>query len=337
MQIGFHLTPFWSPTDRTPTQILDEAIEVVRAASTMGFKWVSIGHHWVSHPTVWPQPFPVLARLAPETGDMQIKTSVLLLPLLNPVDVAENVSTLDHISHGRLIVGVAIGYREKELEAVGLTRKDRGPKLEESLALMKRLWSGEEVTFEGKYIRVTGARVGFTPYQKPHPPIEFGAQSDAAAKRAARIGDGVFFGPQVAWADLGGLADVYRAERKAQGRDGVGVLGASRSLMVGKSKEHAAKVAGAYLEKTFNMYRNWEMQEMSMASLQLDSGISLDDWAVHGSPADCVEKLLQAQEETGLNRVGFTIYSLPRSAQERIEYLQMISEEIVAKVASADD
>ena len=58
MQIGFHLTPFWSPTDRHPTAIIDEAIEVVRAASTMGFAWVSIGHHWVSQPTVWPQPMP---------------------------------------------------------------------------------------------------------------------------------------------------------------------------------------------------------------------------------------------------------------------------------------
>ena len=102
MRIGFHLTPFWSPTDRTPTQILDEAIEVVAAASKMGFGWVSIGQHWLSHPTVWPQPFPFLARLAPETGTMRLKTSVLLLPIMNPVDVAENVATLDHITHGRL-------------------------------------------------------------------------------------------------------------------------------------------------------------------------------------------------------------------------------------------
>ena len=68
MQIGFHLTPFWSPTDRNPSQILDEAIEVIHAASTMGFEWVSIGQHWVSHPTVWPQPFPFLARITPPQG-----------------------------------------------------------------------------------------------------------------------------------------------------------------------------------------------------------------------------------------------------------------------------
>src|SRR5215813_274837 len=107
MQIGFHLTPFWSPADRSATQIIDEAIQVVKAASTMGYAWVSIGHHWMSHPTVWPQPYPIIARLAPETGNMQIKTSMLLVPLVNPVEAAENIATLDHITHGRLGVGVA--------------------------------------------------------------------------------------------------------------------------------------------------------------------------------------------------------------------------------------
>ena len=332
MQIGFHLTPFWSPTDRTPTEIIDEAIEVVHAASSMGFAWVSMGQHWLSHPTIWPQPYPLVARLAPETGSMQIKTSVLLLPLLNPVEVAENVATLDHITHGRLLLGVSIGYREPELETVGLTRKDRVPKLEESIQVMKRLWAGEEVTFEGKYVKVTKGRMGFTPYQKPHPPIEMGAQSEGATKRAARITDGVFFGPQVGWNDIRKLADVYRQARQEAGHAELGILGASRCLMVGKSKEDASQTARQYLEKTFRMYRTWEMQEQSMVELQLGFDKPLDDWTIHGSPQDCVETLLRARDEMGLNRVGVTIYSLPRSPQARIEYLQKIAEEIVRKV-----
>jgi alkanesulfonate monooxygenase SsuD/methylene tetrahydromethanopterin reductase-like flavin-dependent oxidoreductase (luciferase family) len=331
MQIGFHLTPFWSPTDRTPTQIIDEAIEVVAAASKMGYAWVSMGNHWLSHPTIWPQPFPLVARLAPETGDMAIKTSVLLVPLFNPVDIAENVATLDHITHGRLILGMSIGYREQELEVVGLTRKDRVPKLEESIALMKQLWSGDEVTFEGRYTKLIKGRMGFTPYQKPYPIMEMGSQSEGATKRAARITDGVFFGPQAPWSQVGELAELYRGVRRDLGKD-VGILGASRSLMVGTSKEDAQNVARAYLEKTFNMYKTWSMQESSMVELQLGFDKGLDDWAVHGSPADCVEKIRHARDELGLNRIGFTIYSLPPSPQARIEYLQMIAEEIVAKV-----
>ena len=179
MQIGFHLTPFWSPTDRAPSRIIDEAIEVVSAASKMGYAWVSVGQHWMSYPTIWPQPFPILARLAPETGDMRLKTSVLLAPLLNPVDVAENVATIDHISHGRFDFGVSIGYRDKELAAVMLKRKDRVPKLEESLDILKRLWSGEEVTFAGRYVNVVQGRMGFRPYQLPHSRPSPGALDDS--------------------------------------------------------------------------------------------------------------------------------------------------------------
>jgi alkanesulfonate monooxygenase SsuD/methylene tetrahydromethanopterin reductase-like flavin-dependent oxidoreductase (luciferase family) len=283
VRIGFHLTPFWSPTDRHPTRIIDEAIEVVGAASRMGYAWVSIGHHLLSYPTVWPQPLPMLARLAPETGRMRLKTSMLLLPLVDPVDVAENIATLDHITHGRLDVGVSIGYREKELETVGLGRRDRVPKLEESLSLMKRLWAGEEVTFTGRYARVAGGRMGLTPAQRPHPPIEMGAQSVGAT---------------------------------------------SRALIVGPSREASAAAARDYLEQTFAMYRRWEMQESTMMDLQLSFNVPLESWAICGSPTDCVEAVARASA-LGLDRIGVTIYSLPRAPKARVEYLQMIAEEIL--------
>jgi alkanesulfonate monooxygenase SsuD/methylene tetrahydromethanopterin reductase-like flavin-dependent oxidoreductase (luciferase family) len=335
MRIGFHLTPFWSPTERTPTRIIDEAIKVVAAASRMGFAWVSIGQHWLSHPSVWPQPFPLLARLAPETGSMRLKTSVLLLPILNAVEVAENVATLDHIAHGRLDVGVAIGYRELELGVAGLGRSDRVAKLEESLELMKRLWRGEAVTFQGRYTRVEGGRMGFTPYQTPHPPLEMGAQSEGAARRAARLTDGVFFGPQLGWGDVARFGARFREERAKIGSASPGYVGASRSLIVGADKESAAAAARDYLEKTFAMYRGWRMQERTMGRLQLGFETSLDDWTIHGSPRDCVETLERARA-MGVERIGFTIYSLPPDARARIDYLQMIAEQIVTPVGHAD-
>jgi alkanesulfonate monooxygenase SsuD/methylene tetrahydromethanopterin reductase-like flavin-dependent oxidoreductase (luciferase family) len=322
VDIGYHLTPFWSPTDRPPATIMDEAIQVVAATARFerGFAWVSMGQHWLSHPTVWPAPIPFLARLAPETGRMRLKTSVLLLPVLNAVETAENVATLDHLTHGRLTVGISIGYRETELAVAGISRRDRVPRLESSLALMKRLWSGEEVD---------GARMGFPPLQRPYPPIEFGSQSEGATKRAARLGDAVFFGPQVAWSDVRRLADVYRDSATVRG-----TVGASRCLMVGRDREDATRRARQYLEKTFAMYTRWSMQEETMAPLALDFSRPLDDWTVYGSTSDCVERLLQAEDEIGLDGVGFTIYSLPPSPAERIEYLQMIAEEIVAPVTT---
>jgi alkanesulfonate monooxygenase SsuD/methylene tetrahydromethanopterin reductase-like flavin-dependent oxidoreductase (luciferase family) len=333
MQIGIHLTPFFSPPDRPPTQIIDEVVAIAHRASQLGFAWVSAPHHWAAHPTVWPQPFPLLARLAPETGPMRLMTLVVLLPLLNPVAVAEEVATLDAISHGRLTLGVAIGYREAELEAVGLTRKDRVPKLEESLALMKRLWSGEEVTFTGRYARVTKLRMGLTPVQQPHPPIVMGCQSERATARAARLTDGVFFGPQVGWGDIIKLIDVYRQARAEAGNPSPGMLGASRALLLGKDQADAARIGRAYLERTFANYRTWAMQESTMVPLALSFDRPLQDWTVHGSTADCVETLLQARDEMGLTDISFTMYNLSRDLPARLEYLERVAEEVVRKVA----
>jgi alkanesulfonate monooxygenase SsuD/methylene tetrahydromethanopterin reductase-like flavin-dependent oxidoreductase (luciferase family) len=175
--------------------------------------------------------------------------------------------------------------------------------------------------------------MGFTPFQTPHPPLEMGAQSEGATRRAARLTDGVFFGPQVAWRDIGKLAAVFREARAEARVADAGNLGASRSLIVGPSKEAAVAAAREYLEKTFAMYRAWEMQEKSMAPLQLGFDVALDDWTVHGTPRDCLETLARARE-LGLDRVGFTIYSLPRDVQARIDYLAMIAEQIVRPAAA---
>jgi hypothetical protein len=79
---------------------------------------------------------------------------------------------------------------------------------------------------------------------------------------------------------------------------------------------------------TVTMYRTWDMQEKTMASLQLSSDIALDDWTVHGAARDCVETVQRAGE-LGLDKIGFTIYSLPREVKARIDYLQMIAEDIL--------
>jgi alkanesulfonate monooxygenase SsuD/methylene tetrahydromethanopterin reductase-like flavin-dependent oxidoreductase (luciferase family) len=180
---------------------------------------------------------------------------------------------------------------------------------------------------------VRGGRLGFLPCQQPHPPLEMGAQSVGATQRAARLTDAVFFGPQVAWADVGRLVGVYREARQQAGPPTVGTALASRSLIVGSSKEEARAAARGYLEKTFAMYRGWQMQEASMVRLQLGFETSLDDWTINGTPAQCLETVARARA-LGLDGIGLTIYSLPREASARIEYLRMIADEIVRPAAA---
>ena len=200
-------------------------------------------------------------------------------------------------------------------------------------ACVKRLWRGDEVNFEGAYTTLSAARLGLPPFQRPHPPLEMGAQSVGATRRAARLVDAVFFGPQVSWADVARLVSVYRDARAKETPATPGTAYASRSLIVGASKEAARTAARAYLERTFAMYRSWQMQEPSMVPLQLDFDKSLDDWTINGTPRECLETIARARER-GLDGVGFTIYSLPREVKARVEYLRMIADEIVRPAAA---
>jgi alkanesulfonate monooxygenase SsuD/methylene tetrahydromethanopterin reductase-like flavin-dependent oxidoreductase (luciferase family) len=160
-----------------------------------------------------------------------------------------------------------------------------------------------------------------------------GCQSERATARAARLTDGVFFGPQVGWADIGKLLEVYRQARADAGHATPGVHGASRALLLGRDREDAARIGRAYLERTFANYRAWEMQEATMVPLALSFDRPLQDWTVHGSTADCVETLLHAREEIGLTDISFTMYNLPRELPARLEYLERVAEEILRKVA----
>ena len=101
-------------------------LEQFRASRDAGFDIFCWGHHYLIDPFQHFQPWPVLARLAAESGEMTLATSILLLPLLNPVDVAEQAATLDHIAEGRFILGIGLGYRPEEFEAFGVGMSERG-------------------------------------------------------------------------------------------------------------------------------------------------------------------------------------------------------------------
>ena len=168
---------------------MEEAAEIFRQAKGMGFSTLYMPQHFIAYPTVWPQPMQILSRFAPDSDGMRLLTGILLLTYHNPVDIAEQTATLDQISNGRFTLGVGLGYVEKELEAFGTNRAQRVSRLEESIALMKELWTGEEVNHEGQHWTVRGGRLGLTPVQKPHPPIWLAGQSRGAVRRAAAIAD----------------------------------------------------------------------------------------------------------------------------------------------------
>jgi alkanesulfonate monooxygenase SsuD/methylene tetrahydromethanopterin reductase-like flavin-dependent oxidoreductase (luciferase family) len=332
MQFGLYLRSFMTDRSRPLYEQIDEVVEICHVARDAGFSAVSVPQHWVSYPTTWPHPIPLLGRLAPETGDMRLLAGIILLPLHNPVDIAEAAVTLDHISKGRFTLGVGLGYRETELEAVGATRKDRVPRMTESIELMKLLWSGEEVSFEGKYWSVHEARMGVTPVQQPHPPIWMACQSRGAARRAARLADGCYVAPQVGFDDLRGLIDTYRTTREELGRDGPGTVAVTRGVSLAASRDAAISEAQRAAEASYRMYSTWDMQEGAMVDIHISGESDMGDWAVVGGADECLERFISLQEVEGVDFVGMTLLNLPKDHARRQEYLQEFSEKIIQRM-----
>ncbi len=332
MDVALNLRDFVDDPIRPVQQQIEEAAEITRRARSLGFMGIYAAQHWISYPTVWLQPLPLLARLAGESGDLKLITGVILLPLHNPVYLAEQVITVDHITGGRLILGVGLGYRRVELEAVGSDRNQRTGRFEECLALMKLLWSGQEVSFEGRYWTVHRARVGVPPVQKPHPPVWIAAQSELAARRAATMGDGCLLGPQQSWEDLRRLASVYHETVHVHGAGSPGLLGANRSVAVARDRETAIREAREVAEGKAGMYGGWDMQERTTVDLGLGGTRELTDWAAVGSPEECAEAIARCYHEDGVRYTGLGFLNLPKTHAARLEYLQYVSEELLPRL-----
>ena len=184
--------------------ITPEAIStVVRAAEDAGFDSFWGGEHIaLPDPPTQSRPMPPrtvfvdlcasIAFAAACTRTLRFGTGIMIVPLRNPVVLAKQLASLDMMSNGRLIFGVGISNIEEEYAAVGMPFDHKGKRAEETLGLMKALWSMERPEFHGKFFALKGVRAEPRPQQKPHPPIIFGGKSSYAFGRTARLGNGWF-------------------------------------------------------------------------------------------------------------------------------------------------
>jgi len=175
------------------------------------------------HPPVPPttpvfDAFAMLAWLAGLTSRIRLGTNVYLLGLRHPFVAARAVQTLDVVSGGRAEIGIGAGWLREEWSAAGLDPRTRGRRLDEALAVCRRLWTEEFVSHAGEFHSFPEVAFEPKPVQRPHPPIHVGGESEAALSRAARVGDGwigLHHTPQTARP----LVERLRALRSELGRE----------------------------------------------------------------------------------------------------------------------
>ncbi|MEC9344802.1 MAG: LLM class F420-dependent oxidoreductase [Pseudomonadota bacterium] len=183
------------------------------------------------------QPFSVLNFLAGRTTRVRLGTSVLILPMRNPLEMAAQLAELDVVSGGRLNVGIGVGWYKEEYQALGYDFGSRGKRCDEGLEILKRLWSGEPASWDGPSYRFTDARLGPAPRQRPHPPVYIGGHTKAAICRVARHGD-VWHPFKLNPADVAALLPTLKDALAAEGRSGDGFPVAPKVTLVIRDTPH---------------------------------------------------------------------------------------------------
>lgn len=212
MSLRIGIVPAHGPSN------LGHAIEHVRLAGGYGLDAIWIEEHHAAGP-YWPTPLLAIAALAPHLGELSIGTAILVLPLHDPVHVAEQAALLDQLTGGRFTLGIGLGDNEAEFALFRVPARRRGSRAEEQIEIMRALWTGEELDFDGDYYTLHDARLRTLPQQSDGPPLWVGGWGPRQLERAARIGDAWFPGPVATFGEILERQSTYDDHVRAAGSD----------------------------------------------------------------------------------------------------------------------
>ncbi|NJC71871.1 LLM class flavin-dependent oxidoreductase [Planosporangium thailandense] len=289
VQVGLLLSDV--PKSVSPAQQFGDVRRIVEAAQENGFKYIAIGQHFLYGELRWLQPVPLLARLAADVDpDVRLVTQIMIAPLYHPVMLAEEIATLDVVTEGRLIFGAGLGYRPEEFDYLDVPYQQRAGRFNESLELMKKLWTEETVNHQGKYWTLEDVHPHLFPVQQPHPPIWIGAHAIPGVRRAAKYGDAYACPPETPKHEV--------AERYAIVRDGFAERGKEftaqplrRNCLIADSREQAMVEYARVAQGRYLTYAKKGLDVMADTDLENEFAKAVSGHAVIGTPEDVVNQL----------------------------------------------
>jgi alkanesulfonate monooxygenase SsuD/methylene tetrahydromethanopterin reductase-like flavin-dependent oxidoreductase (luciferase family) len=334
MRLGLILSNQYLP-DESMAERIDEVVEQVELMRELGFDLLLLGQHHLAAPFQQPSSVPLLARLAAVSGTLRLGITVFLLPLHNPVDIAEQVATLDAISHGRMIFGVGLGYRPEECEAFGITMQERVPRFVEALEVIKRLWSEDELEFRGRFYTVPRIRSSIRPVQRPHPPIWMAANQAVAVRRAGRLGYAWIMNPHVTHVVLAEQVAEYRLALRAAGHPTPAELPLLREAWLAETQERAWAQAAPYLGRKYAVYGAWGQDRALPADQTFDR--PLDDLArdrfVVGTPDDLLAASRRYAADLGVTTLILRIQWPGMNRHQVLDQIRLIGRSVLPRLS----
>ncbi len=279
-----------------------------------GYEYISAGEHFMRGrpPQATHASLPILAVAAGATEKLRVLSAVIMVPFYHPTTLARSTASLDMACGGRLTLGVGVGGEYPvEFEAAGLNVKQRGRRTNECLEVLRRLWKGEQVTYEGRHFKLDEVSINPPPVQTPHPPVWVSGRRDVAMLRAVRHGDGwfpYFFSPE-------------------RYRDSVEKI---VKFAAEESKDLTNFQWACYLHTT--IYPTQE-EALEVATEELggryqhgrDFADIVRDYGCAGTVAGCIDRI-QEYIDAGAR---YIMFSISCRREDRVRHLETIAKEII--------
>ena len=285
--------------------LVEEIVEEAQQAERHGFDSMMFTEHHQQADGFLPSPLILAAAVAAHTKRLKVGTAVVLLPLYHPIHLAEDAATLDIVSKGRLILGVAGGWATVDFQPFGVALKQRPSRVEEGVEIIKRAWTEERFSFHGKRYQLENVAVTPKPVQQPRPPIWMGGGSPAAIQRTAQIADRWITGAGLDFDTMKTLATAYRGAADGAGK--APFIASLRDSWVAPSMAQAAAEWGGPIMDTIGFYAGLGMRFRlaplgrfadSPAELTFDN-VKANRFVV-GSPEDCRAEFERYNREAGV-------------------------------------
>ncbi|HEY8486059.1 MAG TPA: LLM class flavin-dependent oxidoreductase [Limnochordales bacterium] len=308
--------------------LLEEALAAERA----GFELLMFSQHYVLSGYRMLQPVPFLAHVAARVGpQVTLGTGILLLALLAPVDAAEQLATLDVLTGGRLVVGVGLGYRQEEYDALGVPATARVRRFVRNLRLLQMLWQGGPVRYADEEVRLEGVRLSVPPAQPGGPPVWMAANSDEAVRRAGRLGLVWLMNPHSRLDTLARQQQLYRQALQQAGLPEPPVRAAIREVVWGPTEEQAWQEARRVLGSKYRTYTGWGQHRVQPAD---------DPWAaefaelardrfVVGSSRTCAAELARVARQLSLTHLILRVRWAGSDHGAAMEAIQALGREVL--------
>lgn len=300
MKFGILLTAVHG-RDSDPKIQLAEHREMVELAEQLGFDAMVAGQHFLGKDLRYYQPIQYLTYMQQFAPTLAPTLGIILLSLVNPIELAEQIALLDVTSGGKAVLGLGLGYSDHEFRAFGIAKEQRVKRFEEGVEIIKLLWSGEEVSYDGRFFKLENELPSVVPLSRP--PLWIAGQGEPAVRRAARIGDAWYPPPFPTHEGLRRLRDVFLEERAKAGLSLETAVPIRRELVIGPSRAEARQMAAERSQARYKTYLNWGLghdldKDNKGFGSQADEDI--DGRFLLGTGEEVAEQLAQLRDDIGM-------------------------------------